>query len=112
MNKNLATTALAIILTGCSYNKVSNSGDSLKADTTLTYDGIWAENEEDNALFIIKGDSVQNVEHGDEMYFEVVEDTMTIDYGDFKGKYFVLKFTKDSLILRNPDKSVTRLYRR
>jgi hypothetical protein len=93
----------------CCSPKVDSSVDSTEQ---LTYDGSWAENEEDNALFIIKGDSIQNVEHGDKMFFQVRNDTRIIDYVDFKGKYFVVKVTRDSLILQNPDKSITRVYKR
>lgn len=78
----------------------------------LSYDGIWAESEEENALFKIKGDTVINVEHGDKMPFKAVNDTLIIDYDGVLGKYLILRHTADSLILENEDKSITRLYNR
>jgi hypothetical protein len=102
--------SLILFLNSCFFGNTPKSTE--KKDTIPSYDGIWAESEEENATFIIKGDSIQNVEHGDRMYFHVVSDTMIIDYGDFYGKHIILKLTQDSLVLRNEDKSITRLYKR
>lgn len=102
--------ALTILLVVCTCSKITNNHN--KQDSISKYNGIWAENESDNALFIIKGDSIQNVEHGDRMAFKIVGDTMVIDYEDFIGKYIILKITADSLVLKNEDSSVTRLYKR
>jgi hypothetical protein len=97
---------ILIVMNNCSHEIKSNISH------TSQYNGTWAESEEENALFVIKGDTVENVEHGDRMYFNVLNDTMTIDYVDSSAKYFIVKSSDDSLILQNPDKSVIRLYRR
>ena len=100
---------LLAFLCGCSYSKTNvKSGEQLK----LSYDGVWAENEEANASFTIKGDTIIDFEHGDRMYFKVVGDTIIINYDDFVGRHLILKHTSDSLILQNEDSSVTRLYKR
>jgi hypothetical protein len=109
MKKNLPF-ALAILLVVCACSKIPNHYD--KQDSISKYSGVWAENESDNALFNIKGDSIENVEHGDRMVFKIVGDTMVIDYEEFIGKYIILKITADSLVLENEDSSVTRLYKR
>jgi hypothetical protein len=105
MIKSISIIALAMsIIGGC--------GKQMKSVAVSQYDGTWAESEDENALFIIKGDTVKNVEHGDKMYFTIVGDSMIIDYVDSKAKYFVIRSSDDSLVLRNPDNSITRLYKR
>jgi hypothetical protein len=103
---------LFVLLCGCSYVKNDVKSDDQLQNTGASFDGVWAEDTEANALFTIKGDTVVNFEHGDRMYFKVVGDTMLIDYGDSIGKHLILKHTQDSLVLQNEDKSITRLYKR
>jgi hypothetical protein len=107
MTKSILKVALWIIFAmwGCS-NQMKTAADGNQ------FDGIWAEDEISNALFKIKGDTIENVEHGNKMYFNVMHDTMTIDYIDSKMKYFIVKFSEDSLVLQNPDRSITRLCKR
>lgn len=100
---------LLAFLCGCSYSQKNVKSDE---QLNLSYDGVWAENEEANASFTIKGDTIIDFEHGDRMYFKVLGDTMIIDYDDFVGRHLILKHTSDSLILRNEDGSITRLYKR
>lgn len=106
-----------LFLTCNSNNKVDDKKqiteiNYVKKDTILSFDGIWAENEEDNAWFIIKGDSIQNVEHDNKMCFKISGDTLVIYYVDFIGTSIILKHTKDSLIFRNEDNSISKLYNR
>lgn len=102
---------LLVFLCGCSYVKDDAKSDQLQ-DALVSFDGVWAEDTAANALFTIKGDTVINFEHGDRMFYKVVGDTMVIDYGDFMGKHLILKHTSDSLVLRNENKSITKLYKR
>lgn len=92
------------------YNtrKINSPNDPL----AYIFDGIWAEHEEANALFTIKGDTIVNFEHGDRMRFEIVGDTMKIDYDGFIRRHLILKHTLDSLILQHEDRSITKLYKR
>jgi hypothetical protein len=99
---------LLAFLCSCSNNKSFQSD----AQSLNGYDGVWAEDEDANALFTIKGDSIVNFEHGDRMRFKIIGDSMIIDYGDFVGRHLILKHTHDSLILKNEDNSVTKLYKR
>lgn len=99
---------LLIVLCGCSNNKNIQSEEQ----SSHIYDGIWAESADANALFTIKGDTIINFEHGDRMPFKVKGDSMLINYGDFIGKHLIMKHTEDSLILKNEDKSITKLYKR
>lgn len=98
---------LVVLMSYCAKNR-----DAALREKVIKYDGVWAESQEENALFTIKGDTIVNFDHGDRMYYKVTGDTLVIDYGDFLGRHVVLKHTNDSLILRNEDGSITRLYRR
>jgi len=103
---------VAVPFVGCSQKVPKSQNPSQKSHGEISFDGVWARNIDENALFIIKGDTIVNFEHGDRMRFKVVVDTMIIDYGGFLGKYLILKHSTDSLILRNEDNSITPLFRR
>ena len=105
MKQILILTLTMVVMASCAGEVKSTNGSK-------RFEGIWAESEESNALFVVKGDTIKNVEHGDKMAFQVIDDTLTIDYVDSKAKYFIAKSSDDSLVLRNPDGSFTRLYRR
>ncbi len=73
--------------------------------------GIWAENEESNALFEIKGDSLYYFEDPVPVFYEVIEDTFKIY---IEGKVFpsqIIKLSSDSLV-RIEYGEVIRLYKR
>jgi hypothetical protein len=83
-----------------------------KDKANIVFDGVWAVSDSSNAMFSIQGDTIIDFEHGDRMHFRVSDDTMIIDYGGYFGNHEILKHTSDSLILRNEDGSVIRLYHR
>jgi hypothetical protein len=73
--------------------------------------GIWAPDEESNALFQIKGDSLYYFEDPEPVYFEVKADSFKVL---IEGKFFsskILKLDGDSLI-RIEYKKVIKLYKR
>ncbi|UOY08519.1 hypothetical protein L0P88_08180 [Muricauda sp. SCSIO 64092] len=76
--------------------------------------GIWAENEDDNALFEIEGDTIRYVEFYDTPYLLRLEDkylNILLDE-DYISKNEVLKIDKDSLVLKSEDGETVRLKRR
>lgn len=77
------------------------------------YEGVWAENPNDNAFFIIKKSRVYNIDDMKHSFpFKIEKDTMVVDYNEFLGKYVILKISSDSLIIKNEDATITRLYKR
>lgn len=75
--------------------------------------GIWAVDENENALFFIEGDSLFYIEHLDKpIQIELNGDTLII-LGDAQASCKILKLTSDSLwYVDNFTDSVTKLYRR
>ena len=64
--------------------------------------GIWAENEEENANFWIKDDSIYYVDFQDDpSYCQLKEDTLILDSDGFLVKWIILKLTSDSLFMTN-----------
>ena len=64
--------------------------------------GIWAENEEENANFWIKDDSIYYVDFQDDLsYCHLNEDTLILDNNGFLVKWIIHKLTSDSLIMTN-----------
>ncbi len=82
-----------------------------KAELKYEIEGIWAESLEENPWFKIEGDSIMNIEHGDKMKFIVSGDTLLIDYGNDVGWHLIIKLTEDSLVLKNRNGSLSKLYR-
>ena len=64
--------------------------------------GIWTKNEEENANFRIKDDSIYYVDFQDDpSYCLLKEDTLILDNDGFLVKWIILKLTSDSLIMTN-----------
>jgi hypothetical protein len=77
------------------------------------YEGIWAENINENAFFIIKKGRLYNIDDMKTSFpFIMRKDTMVVNYENILGKYIVLKISEDSLVIKNEDDSITRLYKR
>ncbi len=75
-------------------------------------DGVWAEEEEENALFIIAEDSIRYVDNMDKSYLvKLHKDTLVFFLKNFKFKGEILKLTKDSLIYKG-DSEIIKLYKR
>ncbi len=96
-------------------NTFSTEKRSLQTvEKKLIPDGVWAEREAANALFIVRGDSILNIEdRANSFHYTFDGDTLKIDYKENGiGMHFILRADNDSLILRNQDSSVTKLYNR
>ena len=75
--------------------------------------GIWAENEEENAIFFIKGESLYYVEdQGTAVPIQLRNDTLIIYYDGLTTYDKILKLGSDSLILSNEFDEIIRLYKR
>lgn len=110
----LLLVSISLFICSCSEVKKDNQDFSIKSskDTLLNFDGIWAENDSDNALFVIRGDTLRNVEHERKVAFKIIGDTMIPSYYDIHAKSIILKHTKDSLVLKHEDNYIERLYNR
>ena len=75
--------------------------------------GVWAEREDENALFFIDKDSLTYVENPSQSFFiELKNDTLVI-WTDLKVNCKILKLTKDSLwYIDEFSSETTKLYRR
>jgi len=88
----------------------NNSYSINKLDTLLK--GVWAENKEDNALFLLDGQNIIYTEGTEPYSYKVVGDTVILNMEPI-AKLFVIKVTKDSLwFTDNFNKDTTKLYRR
>lgn len=77
--------------------------------------GVWAENEEDNALFQIENDTLRYVEYYDTPYLvSLKENHLLIKYLDNKvlSESEILKITRDSLILKTDEIEPLKLFNR
>lgn len=65
--------------------------------------GIWKGDYDDgpNATIAIYEDSLLNVEHLERYKYELRNDTLIVDFGDWKSISIVTKAVKDTLILLN-----------
>lgn len=98
----------------------SSRSDSLSIEEPLVIDegvlklnGVWAENEEENALFMIKNKSLYYIEdQGTALPIEISGDTLTIR-GELTIYCNILKVTKDSLWYTDQySDDTTKLYKR
>lgn len=73
--------------------------------------GIWAETEADNAVFVIKGDSLYYFEDPIPVFFKLTSErfNVIIDGEEYSNK--LIKLTKDSLIFETDD-GLLKLYKR
>jgi len=88
---------------------------SIKNINRNLLNGIWAENQEDNAIFAIQGDSLyftEDIKHP--CFIEIKLDTLITHLKDgYIVKDRIVKLSKDSLILYNYNfKELTKLYNR
>ena len=97
--------------TSIDSNKVVQVPLTSKDSIRFNFEGIWAENETDDAFFIIERDSIFSIDR-EGFYYYVNDNEMIIDYKDFIGRHTIVKVSPDSLILINEDSSITKLYRR
>jgi hypothetical protein len=75
--------------------------------------GIWAENEEANALFEIRNDSLYNFEHFDQGFSYTLKDSVwIIHYEGVETNNIILKLSIDSLIYTTENRDTIRLYKR
>ena len=79
---------------------------------TISIEGIWAENEFENAWFSIEKDSIYNVEHFEYSKYEFRNDSLIVFYDGFKSGELVLKLSMDSLWLLSQPGDTIKLYRR
>lgn len=104
------------------YSNANNTDSSCKSNNTTKnlLQGIWAENDKDNALFFIKDDTIIFVEHPEWIStYEIKRDTIIIHYyagGDstYSIKYLITKITNDSFVFHAFENNsiVNRLYKR
>ena len=130
MNKFMFYTCLlsiACISLSCGMNQNNINNQTEKVHDTLikqkkdkgtflsieSLQGIWAENEKENALFFIKKDSLYYTEdQGHPVRIKLNYDTLII-MGDVPAHCKILKLTKDSLwFIDEFNNSPTKLYKR
>lgn len=124
MRKLIFLLCAFFLFTKCNYEKFGQERKSKfnqiieKHKTVSELDlknlsGIWAENENENALFWIVKDSMYSVEHlGEKVKIHTSWDTLIVYYEGITAKYIVLKLDSDSLILLNEVSDTIRLYKR
>jgi len=112
------------LFTKCNYEKFgqerkSNNNQITKKNKTVSVinlknlSGIWAESENENALFWIVKDSMYSVENlGEKVKIHTSWDTLIVYYEGITVKYVVLKLDSDSLILLNEVSDTIRLFKR
>ena len=87
-----------------------------KTDTvqrTPLIEGVWAENEEGNAVFEISGDSIYYMENPESnAKFEIKGDSLIMYSEGLTLKNLLLKQTNDSLVYGNEYGYTVRLYKR
>lgn len=76
--------------------------------------GVWAEREEENALYLIEEDSLYFVEHQDSpITYKLVKDTLYFNFTGFKAYSIIVNLTSDSLFLKDDSNSeLLKLYKR
>ncbi len=75
--------------------------------------GIWGANEEDNAFYRIKGDSVYYLDAPNVGYYVEMRNNSLIYHLDgVKPDFKIIKLTKDSLVMKNFVGDIIRLHNR
>ncbi len=75
-------------------------------------DGVWAENQEDNALFYIEDDSIYYTDSQDKPYaLEFRGSYFSVHYDDYISKAELLKLTQDSLVYKSST-NIIKLFRK
>lgn len=124
--KKLLFVFLALVLLSCEkQNKksvtkqeqenISPDERDLKIEEQLL-NGVWAESEDENALFEITDDTLRYVEFYETPYTFTIKDNMLIMITDDLDAEIppskIIKLTSDSLILRHSSGDITKLYNR
>jgi hypothetical protein len=74
--------------------------------------GVWFKERESNAVFNISSDSIYYVDNLRSYKYEIIADTIKINFDGWISKSLVVKVTKDSLVLMDlEDRSITHLLR-
>jgi len=117
--KKLVVFFIAVLLLSCNTDnekdiKYRNIQMSKVVIDTSLLEGVWAENEDDNANFYIKDGAMYTVEDQDvPIKIEVVGDTLITFYSDdMMTKDYIKRLTTDSLILVNTFNDTLKLYKR
>jgi hypothetical protein len=80
---------------------------------TAEINGIWAKNEDDNAVFWVENDSLYPLEHPDRpAKLEFKGDTLYTYYDGLTTKDIIIKLNSDSLVLLNEFDKIIKLYKR
>ncbi len=104
-------------LVSCKDTKEKESSSVEQDKAQITFDkkllnGVWAENQEDNALFYIENDSIYYTDSQDKPYsLEFGGSYFSVHYDDYTSKAELLKLTEDSLVYKSSTNTI-RLYRR
>ena len=112
--KQLFMICISFLFIACS-NKGKHSNDEgnvLNNNQSKLIEGIWAENEEENALFLIEKDSIFYFDSDERVYYEYKNDSLQIYYDGYTAKNLVNKLNQDSLVFTTESGYVNRLYRR
>ena len=102
------------IFIACS-NEKKHSNDEENAPNNnrdKLIEGIWAENEGENALFLIEKDSIFYFDSDERVYYVYKNDSLQIYYDGYTAKNLVNKLNQDSLVFTTEIGYVNRLYRR
>jgi len=107
---------LLILICSCRINqnsKEAKNGNKFFEPTIESLQGVWAEKENENALFLIKKDSLYYIEHQDKPNcIKLKEDTLLI-MGDIPVHCKIIKLTQDSLWYTDEFNELpTKLYKR
>lgn len=111
---------IVVFLFQCAQNSDRNMGVEKRGDDFIdkkysiyNLEGIWAENEEDNALFEIRHDSLYNFEYFDQGFSYTLNDSVwIIHYEGFETQNIILKLNMDSLIYTTETGDTIRLHKR
>lgn len=74
--------------------------------------GVWAENDQDNALFEISGDSLRYTEFYDTPYFYDLDGGFNIHLNGYLSRNKILKIDKDSLLFESDMGEIIKLVKR
>ncbi len=75
--------------------------------------GIWAEREDENAMFYLTKDSIYYTDHQDQPFAYKVNGDTLIMFGDIVEKWKILKLNSDSLWVSNDiSKEITKLHKK
>jgi len=74
--------------------------------------GVWAENDQDNALFEIQGDSLRYIEFSDTPYFYDLDGGFNIHLDGYISRNKVLKIDQDSLLLESNMGEIIKLVKK